>query len=154
MSTYLNRPSVATRSVPDGGVGSANVREYDREEREIRKDHGLAADVPVLFLEVYIPDASDFEADIHVRGVSVDNYHILRVEATAIPNGIAATLLYLRDATGKTPHAYFHWSKGNPFLFLLLYLLSGKGDVAPVTREVLRIAERDPERRPVIHAAM
>ena len=68
-----------------------------------------------------------------------------------MPNALAALLLYIRDSTGKPPHAYFGWTEGNPIAYLLKFLAFGEGDVAPVTREVLRQAERDPDRRPRIH---
>jgi len=68
-----------------------------------------------------------------------------------LPNAIAALLLYIRDTTGKIPHVYFEWAEDNPVTALLWFLLFGEGDIAPVTREVLRKAERDPERRPVVH---
>jgi hypothetical protein len=69
-------------------------------------------------------------------------------------NAIAAFLLYLREDKGKVPHAYFNWTEGNPLLYLLHYVLSGEGDVAPVTREVLRKAEANAQRRPAIHAGV
>jgi hypothetical protein len=36
---------------------------------------------------------------------------------------------------------------------MLKFLLFGSGEVAPVTREVLREAERDAKRRPIIHVS-
>lgn len=86
-----------------------------------------------------------------MRGVEVDGYRILRAEGAAVPNTIAAILLYLRDRTQKLPHVYFGWSEGNPIKFLLRFILFGEGDIPLVTREVLRKAERDTERRPVLH---
>jgi hypothetical protein len=87
----------------------------------------------VLFLEIYLPDASEFSAELHVRGVEVGSHQVLRAESAAVANGIAALLLYLRDRTGQVPHAYFNWTEGNPVLYMIRYVLSGYGDVAPIT---------------------
>jgi len=86
-----------------------------------------------------------------VRGVEVNGYRVLRCKSPAIPNAIAALLLHVRDSTGKLPHLYFRWTEGNPIGYLLKFLAFGEGDSAPVTREVLRQAEPDPERRPHVH---
>ena len=84
-------------------------------------------------------------------GATVDRHRVLRCVSPAIPNAIAALLLYVRDQTGKIPHAYFGWTEGNPIVYLLKFLAFGEGDTAPVTREVLRQSEPDPLRRPRIH---
>ena len=131
-----------------------DAAEYDHKEKDLREDNLLRADHPIVFLEIYVRDPSEFSADLHVTGVEVGRHRILRAESAAVPNGIAALLLWLRDEKGKVPHAFFNWSEGNPFLYLIRYLLSGQGDVAPVTREILRQAEPDPERRPAIHAGV
>ena len=82
-------------------------------------------------------------ARFDIRGETVDGFRILRTESPAVPNAIAAFLLYLRDEMGKLPHVYFGWSEGNPISYLLKYIAFGEGDTAPVTHEVLRQAEKD-----------
>jgi hypothetical protein len=128
--------------------------EYAYREQEQREDNNISSAEPIVFLEIYVRDPSEFSADLNIHGVSVGRHRVLRGESTAVANAIAAFLLHLRDEKGKVPHAYFNWTEGNPLLYLMHYVLSGEGDVAPVTREVLRKAERNPERRPAIHAGI
>jgi hypothetical protein len=132
---------------PDAG----DRKEYEDKLREARQTHHLTPDDPVVFLEVTRGDASEFSEVLLVKGVRVDSYCVLRCKSPAIPNAIAALLLYIRDRTGKIPHVYFGWTEGNPVLYLLKFLVFGEGDTAPVTREVLRQAEADPMQRPLVH---
>ena len=128
-----------------------NAREYLLKEREQRADNNIPHGATVLFLEVAVRDASEFAPTLHIRGEDVGGYRVLRAEGASVPNSIAAFLLWLRDTTGKRPHAYFGWIEGNPLKFLARYVLFGEGDIAPLTHEVLRKAERDPARRPAVH---
>ena len=128
-----------------------NVGEYRFKEHEKRIDNHIPATDPVLFYEIDLGDASEFSGGLKIRGVDIDGYKVLRAESPAVPNAIAALLLHLRDTTGKIPHVYFGWSEGNPVVYLARYILFGEGDTAPVTREILRQAEEDPERRPNVH---
>jgi hypothetical protein len=132
---------------PDSGLPV----EYESKLREAMESHHLPADQTVLFVEVRPGDVSEFSDVLEVRGVDVGGYRVLRCVSPAIPNAIAALLLFLRDQTGRIPHAYFGWTEGNPIAYLLKFLAFGEGDTAPVTREVLRQTEPNPLRRPRIH---
>jgi hypothetical protein len=128
-----------------------DVAEYQVKEREKRTDNHIPQGEPIVFFEVTPGDASEFSGVLQIRGERVDGFKVLRTESPAVPNAIAAFLLYLRDETGKLPHVYFGWSEGNPLTYLLKYIAFGEGDTAPVTHEVLRQAEKEPERRPIVH---
>ena len=132
---------------PDRG----DISEYEHKRREAHEAHHLSPDERVLFIEVRPGDVSNFSDKLCVSGVTVGPHRVLRCVSPAIPNAIAALLLYCRDETGVVPHAYFGWTEGNPIAYLLKFLAFGEGDTAPVTREVLRQAEPDPLRRPRIH---
>ncbi|HEV7932524.1 MAG TPA: amino acid transporter [Actinomadura sp.] len=125
--------------------------EYVEKERETREIHHLSPEEPVAFLEVTVPDASEFAADLDVVGEERYGKRILRMESPTVANAIAALLLRIRDITGKKPHVYFHWAEGNPIAAMLRYLVFGGGDVAPLTREVIRHAEHEPPKRPQVH---
>ena len=132
---------------PDTG----QPEEYEHKLREASDSHHLTPDEQVLFLEVRPGDVSEFSGRLQVEGVEVGRHRVLRCVSSAIPNAIAALLLYIRDETGQIPHAYFGWTEGNPIVYLMKFLALGEGDTAPVTREVLRQNESDPLKRPRIH---
>ena len=132
---------------------AGDEKEYFEKEREVRDDNHIPESDSVLFLEIQISDASEFVGKIEVEGVKVSGYRILRAKGAAVPNTIAAILLDIRNhnESGRYPHAYFGWVEGNPIQYLMRFLLFGEGDTAVVTREVIRRAEPDPNRRPGIH---
>ncbi|MGW1062899.1 APC family permease [Streptomyces aureus] len=129
-----------------------DIAEYREKIEQIRADHDLPAHEDFVFLEVTVGDPSEFESVMNVRGeVLHGRYRVLTLESASIPNALAALLLHVRDTTGGIPHIYFEWTEGNPFTNFLRFFLFGQGEVAPVTREVLREAEPDRARRPKVH---
>ena len=132
--------------------GRRDTREYSDKIAQILADNDMADDRDIIFLEVTVIDASDFETDLHVRGeVLHHRYRVLTVESSSVPSAIAALLLYIRDTSGRRPHVYFEWTEGNPVANFIRYLIFGQGEVAPVTREMIRQAEPDRSRRPHVH---
>lgn len=132
---------------PDDGT----ALEYRQKLSEGQRHSTLPVRSPVLFLEVTGTDSSDFEEDLHVRGEVRHGFRVLTVTSGNIPNTIATVLLEIRDRTGVIPDVYFEWTEGDPITNMFRFLITGTGEVAPVTREVLRRAEPRRERRPDVH---
>ena len=148
---FVRKAAAGTVRIIANRRDTGDVTEYETKEKEKRTDNHIPPGEPILFFEVTPGDASEFSGVLQIQGERVDGYKILRAVSPAVPNAIAAFLLFLRNETGKLPHVYFGWSEGNPLSYLLKYIAFGEGDTAPVTHEVLRQAEKDPERRPVVH---
>lgn len=125
--------------------------EYQAKEVAQRGTNPVPGKARILFLEIDVVDPSEFSQTLKIRGVQVGSHRVLRTESPAAPNAIAAVLLALRDATGVRPRCYLEWAEGNPLGHLLRYLLLGRGDTAPVVREIIRQIEPDPVKRPAIY---
>ncbi|MEU6661834.1 amino acid transporter [Streptomyces sp. NPDC046821] len=129
-----------------------DLTEYREKIDQTRHDNDVPAHEDFVFVEVTVLDPSEFESSLNVRGeVMHGRYRVLTLESSSVPNALAALLLHVRDLTGQNPHIYFEWTEGNPFANFLRFFLFGQGEVAPVTREVLREAEPDRSRRPRVH---
>ena len=139
INIIANRPATGTAA------------EYVQKESAQRRLNPVPGRADVLFLEIQVIDPSEFREVLDVKGIEIDGHRVLRVESPAVPNAIAAILIAIRDVTGERPHAYFEWSEGSPLLHVVRYLLLGRGDTAPVVREILREVDSDPMDRPVIH---
>jgi hypothetical protein len=127
--------------------------EYDAKNRDERRFSNIPSKRHTLFLEVAVSDSSDFIEDLVVEGVELYGHQALRVQSSSIPNAIAAVLLAIRDEYGVIPDIYFEWSEGNPISNMAKFLITGGGEIAVVTREVLRQAEPNHKLRPRVHVA-
>ena len=132
--------------------GRRDAEEYRDKLRQVLTDNDLTTEQDIIFVEVTVTDPSDFATELHVHGEVVHGrYRLLTVQGSTVPNALAALLLHIRDHTHRRPHVYFEWTEGNPLVNLVRFLLVGVGEVAPVTREVLRQAEPVPSLRPHVH---
>jgi hypothetical protein len=126
--------------------------EYSDKLRQVIRDNDLTDPNDVIFVEVTLTDPSEFASRLDVTGqVRHGRYRVLTFSSSTVPNALAALLLNVRDRTQRVPHIYFEWTEGNPAANLIRFLIFGVGEVAPVTRDVIRRAEPDRDQRPHVH---
>lgn len=138
----------------DNEPDAQDPAKYRDKLRDTQAEHELPEAQDIVFVEVTVTDPSGFETRLDVHGrVMHQQYRVLTMESSSVPNALAALVLRARDETGAIPHLYFGWTEGNPVSNFLRFLLFDVGEIAPVTREVLRRAEhnRSRSRRPHIH---
>jgi hypothetical protein len=162
-SVVLDEAAYEMLRIDAGGHGEINLiahenhggsqEEYDKKARAERRYGRIPAGTPTIFLEVHLEDSSDFEEDLVVRGRTSFGHRVLEVSSSSIPNAIAAVMLAIRDEIGVVPEIYFRWSEGNPVSNMAKFLITGGGEIATVSREVLREAEPDKKLRPKIHVS-
>jgi hypothetical protein len=130
-----------------------SAKDREQAQAELREMYSLSPETPIYFVELARGDTSDFTEYLEVHGIREGRDCIFRATSAAVPNSIAALLIYLKQATGCIPHAYFHWTDINPVINVMRYIFLGEGDTAPLTHEVLRRAIKDPAQRPVVHVS-
>ena len=127
---------------------TGDISEYRFKEHEKRIDNHIPSTDPVLFYEVELGDASEFKGGLLIRGVDVGGIDTSN-GVTCGAQRYAALLISVTEP--ERSRTLFRLERGESIMYLARYILFGEGDTAPVTREILRQAEEDPELRPNVH---
>jgi hypothetical protein len=116
----------------------------------VRKRHRLGPDVPIVFVEAVLGDASDFfqRPLVHV-GQEDGRFIILITRCVSVPHVLAAAALELSSGS-EPPEIHFGWSDESPITGNLSFMLFGTGNIPWMVREIIRRAEPRPERRPTV----
>jgi hypothetical protein len=125
-------------------------RTLAEKEQSIRREHRIPRDLMVIFVEVDLSDASDFVPEPVIEVRQEQGRYILKVtEAASISHTLAALALEMAKV-GRPPEMHFGWTDETPWSGTLGFLLFGEGNVPWMVRELIRRAEPDPAKRPLI----
>ncbi|HEV8059644.1 MAG TPA: amino acid transporter [Gemmataceae bacterium] len=119
-------------------------------EKRIRERHRLGPDVPLVFVESTLGDASDFFQRPLVRVGQEDERFLIHItRCVSVAHVLAAAAIEL-SAGSDPPEIHFGWSDESPITANLSFMLFGTGNIPWMVREIIRRAEPKPERRPSV----
>jgi hypothetical protein len=125
-------------------------RSLASKEAAIRSEHRLPPESPILFLEVRISDASEFNQMPLLKVIQEEGRFIMQItQAASIAHTLAAVALDL-SKVGKPPEIHFGWTDQSPMAGTLGFLLFGEGNVPWLVRDLMHRAEPDASRRPPV----
>jgi hypothetical protein len=128
-------------------------RSLASKEVQIRREHRIPRDLMVVFVEVELADASDFVNEPVLTVVQEQGRYIIRISgAASIAHTLAALALEMAKV-GRPPEVHFGWTDDSPVSGTLGFLLFGEGNVPWMVRDLIRRAEPDEARRPLIIVA-
>jgi len=119
-------------------------------ERTVRREHRIPRDLMITFIEVDVADPSEFHGDPVMSVYEEEGRYVVKVTgAASIAHTLAAVALEMAKV-GKPPEIHFGWTEESPVSGTLGFLMFGEGNVPWTVRELLRRAEPDPAKRPLI----
>ena len=117
-------------------------------EEQTRNKHRLSQEVMIVFIEAHLGDPSDFYHKPLMRVEEEEGREVIRVSrCVSIAHVLAAVCLEFTKV-GRPPEIYFGWSHENPMAANFRFLFLGEGNVPWMVHELIRHAERDPQRQP------
>jgi hypothetical protein len=119
-------------------------------EAQIRREHRIPRDLMVVFVEVVLADASDFVNEPVMQIQEEEGRYVMKITgAASIAHTLAAVSLEMAKV-GRPPEIHFGWTDDSPVSGTLGFLLFGEGNVPWLVRDLIRRAEPDEARRPLI----
>jgi hypothetical protein len=125
-------------------------RSLANKEGQIRREHRIPRDLMIVFVEVALADASDFVNEPELRVIKEEGRYVIRITgAASIAHTLAALALEMAKV-GRPPEVHFGWTDDSPVSGTLGFLLFGEGNVPWMVRDLIRRAEPDEAKRPLI----
>jgi hypothetical protein len=125
-------------------------RSLANKEAQIRREHRIPRDLMIVFIEVELADASEFVNEPVMNITQEEGRYVIKITgAASIAHTLAAVALEMAKV-GRPPEIHFGWTEDSPVSGTLGFLLFGEGNVPWMVRELIRRAEPDEARRPVI----
>ncbi len=119
-------------------------RSVSEKADEIRVNHRIPKDVPIVFVEVERGDTSEFLNRPTVHIMQEQDLLLIRVtNATSIAHTIAVIARELSRNCPNRTEVLFGWSEGRPLDLAIGFILFGEGNVPTIVRELLRDTEHN-----------
>jgi amino acid permease len=125
-------------------------RSLANKEAQIRREHRIPRDLMVVFVQVELADASEFVNEPTLKVEREGGRYVMRVTGAASISHTLAALALEMAKVGRPPEIHFGWSDESPLSVSFGFLLFGEGNIPWMVRELIRRAEPDPARRPLI----
>ena len=125
-------------------------RSLANKEGQIRREHRIPRDLMIVFIEVQLTDASEFVNEPVLQIQQEEGRYIMKITgAASIAHTLAAVSLEMAKV-GRPPEIHFGWTDDSPVSGTLGFLLFGEGNVPWMVRDLIRRAEPDEAKRPLI----
>jgi len=115
----------------------------------LRRDYLLDPATPVIFVEAFVGDPSNFYQQPLMEIVREEGLEVIRVSrCVSVSHVLAAVCLELCLDGGAPPQIIFGWSNEPPLAANLNFLLLGEGNIPWMVKELVRKAMPDETRQP------
>jgi hypothetical protein len=125
-------------------------RTLEDKETAIRREHRIPKEMMIIFVEVDLTDASEFDQQPTLQILQVEDRYVMRITNAASISHILAAVALEMAKTGRPPEIHFGWTDESPLSGTLGFLLFGEGNVPWMVRELIRENEPNPDKRPFI----
>jgi hypothetical protein len=122
--------------------------ERELKERTIRRDHQLAADAEIVFVEVDVDEPSNFYQRPLIEVLREDRRFVIKVcRCSSAAHAIAAIALEM-SRFSKPPVLHFGWSEISTLAASWSYLAFGEGNVPWKVRELILAVQPERTKQP------